>query len=136
MESFNSKQFNFYCSSLSTSLERKSSEGGCHECCNCTGLANTLQWGSEIRPFQNRNHSKTGLFRDPIMNGLDFKWSGPWLQLWLWSQPFENRNKTRLLPNSYGLDHFMQVKILGLQIKQSRLAKIHFSNGKIQDGVQ
>ena len=44
-----------------------------------------IQWGSEIRPFENRNHSKTGLFEDRLSNGPVFKWLG------LQSIPFENR---------------------------------------------
>ena len=44
-----------------------------------------IQWGSEIRPFKNRNHSKTGLFEDRLSNGPVFKWLG------LQSIPFENR---------------------------------------------
>ena len=33
-------------------------------------IKNSIQWGSEIRPFKNRKHSKTGHFRRPV-----FKWS-------------------------------------------------------------
>ena len=35
-----------------------------------------LQWGSEIRPFEIRKHSKSGLFESRISNGPVFKWSG------------------------------------------------------------
>ena len=36
-----------------------------------------LQWGSEIRPFENWKHSKNGRFHVQFSNGSDFEWSGP-----------------------------------------------------------
>ena len=35
-----------------------------------------IQQGYEIRSFENRIHSKTGLFDDRFSNGLVFEWSG------------------------------------------------------------
>ena len=46
---------------------------------------NTIQWGSEIRPFEIRKHLKSGLFEGRISNGPVFKWSG------FSYQPFEIR---------------------------------------------
>ena len=45
----------------------------------------SVQWGSEIRPFEIRKHLKSGLFEGRISNGLVFKWSG------FSYQPFEIR---------------------------------------------
>ena len=55
-----------------------------------------LQWGSEIRPFEIRNHSKTGHFEDRL------------------SRPFENRT-------FFSLDRFIYTEKIYLYIKRSRL---------------
>ena len=36
----------------------------------------SIQWWSEIRPFEIQKHLKSGLFEGPISNGPVFKWSG------------------------------------------------------------
>ena len=49
---------------------------------------------SKIRPFETRNHSKTGHLECRILNGLTFEWSGPelvFIVMLCLSRPFENQ---------------------------------------------